>query len=186
MKKILKITKLLSLVLLAFASSCDDVLVNEDPNGVVIDQLTPEVIMPGAQTIPASTFITRMNGLGNTMVATWSGNAQQVQAPYFTEFQYQLSTDFYSDIWDNLMSRTGNLSQIINNDYEENYDYFKGASKIYRAFYFQYLVDLYGDIPFSEIHLRGQNLFPKYDNKSLYKVSGKSFNNSVHLPVTSP
>ena len=38
MKKILKITKLLSLVLLAFASSCDDVLVNEDPNGVVIDQ----------------------------------------------------------------------------------------------------------------------------------------------------
>ena len=165
MKKILKKTTLLSLAMLVFASSCDDVLVNEDPNGVVINQLTPEVIMPGAQTIPASTFITRMNGLGNTMVATWSGNAQQVQAPYFTEFQYQFSTDFYSDIWDNLMSRTGNLSQIINNDYENNYDYFKGASKIYRAFYFQYLVDLYGDIPFSEIHLRGENLFPKYDNQ---------------------
>ncbi|AEH00270.1 SusD/RagB family nutrient-binding outer membrane lipoprotein [Lacinutrix sp. 5H-3-7-4] len=165
MKKINIITKLLSLAIVIFAFSCDDVLVNEDPNGVVIDELPPEVILPGAQTVPAATLMTTMNELGNTMIATWSGNAQQVQSPYFEEFQYQLSTDFYSGVWDNLMARTGNLTQIINSENPGNYDYFKGASKIYRAFYFQYLVDLYGDIPFSEIHQRGDNLFPSYDSQ---------------------
>nr|WP_321225009.1 SusD/RagB family nutrient-binding outer membrane lipoprotein [uncultured Psychroserpens sp.] len=165
MKNINNIKYTLSLALLFLTFSCNDVLVNEDPNGVVIDQLPPEVIFPGAQTVPSETFLSTMNGLGNTMVATWSGNAQQVQAPYFEEFQYQLTTDFYDNIWDNLMARTGNLTQIITNDYDGNYDYFKGASKIYRAFYFQYLVDLYGDIPFTDIHQRGDLLFPEYDNQ---------------------
>lgn len=165
MKHINKIQYTLSLALLFLAFSCNDVLVNEDPNGVVIDQLPPEVVLPGALTLPASTLTTTMNELGNTMIATWSGNAQQVQAPYFVEFQYQLTTDFYSGVWDNLMARTGNLTQIITNDYDDNYDYFKGASKIYRAFYFQYLVDLYGDIPFTDIHQRGDLLFPEYDNQ---------------------
>ncbi|MCD2260502.1 SusD/RagB family nutrient-binding outer membrane lipoprotein [Psychroserpens luteolus] len=167
MKNINKIKyTIMSLALLCLTFSCNDVLVNEDPNGVVIDQLPPEVILPGALTVPAGTLMTTMNGLGNTMIATWSGNAQQVQAPYFVEFQYQLTTDFYSGIWDNLMARTGNLTQIIENEYADNYDYFKGASKIYRAFYFQYLVDLYGDIPFTDIHQRGDLLFPEYDNQT--------------------
>lgn len=166
MKHIYKLKYALSLALFFLTFSCDDVLVNEDPNGVVIDELQPEVILPGAFTVPSETLMTTMNGLGNTMIATWSGNAQQVQAPYFTEFQYQLSTDFYSGIWDNLMARTGNLTQIIRNEYDDNYDYFKGASKIYRAFYFQYLVDLYGDIPFTDIHQRGDLLFPEYDNQT--------------------
>ncbi|MFT4804812.1 MAG: hypothetical protein ACI9YE_002019, partial [Psychroserpens sp.] len=165
MKNIFKLKYSISLALLFLTFSCDDVLVNEDPNGVVIDQLPPEVILPGALTVPSATLMSDMNELGNTMVATWAGNAQQVQAPYFTEFQYQLSTDFYSGVWDNLMARTGNLTQIIDNEYADNYDYFKGASKIYRAFYFQYLVDLYGDIPFTDIHQRGDLLFPEYDNQ---------------------
>ncbi|WP_052466954.1 SusD/RagB family nutrient-binding outer membrane lipoprotein [Psychroserpens damuponensis] len=165
MKKSYTIKYTLSLTLLFLTFSCNDVLVNEDPNGVVIDQLPPEVILPGAFTVPSETLMSSMNELGNTMLATWSGNAQQVQAPYFEEFQYQLTTDFYDDIWDNLMARTGNLTQIINNDYNDNYDYFKGASKIYRTFYFQYLVDIYGDIPFTDIHQRGDLLFPEYDNQ---------------------
>nr|WP_321230961.1 SusD/RagB family nutrient-binding outer membrane lipoprotein [uncultured Psychroserpens sp.] len=165
MKNLYNIKYTLSLALLFLTFSCNDVLVNEDPNGVAIDQLPPEVILPGALTIPSETLMSSMNELGNTMIATWSGNAQQVQAPYFEEFQYQLTTDFYDDIWDNLMARTGNLTQVITNDYDDNYDYFKGVSKIYRAFYFQYLVDLYGDIPFTDIHQRSELLFPEYDSQ---------------------
>ncbi|MGS2727301.1 SusD/RagB family nutrient-binding outer membrane lipoprotein [Psychroserpens sp. BH13MA-6] len=171
MKKLNKILYIIPLCLFILTLSCEDVLVNEDPNGTLISELPPEVILPGALTVPASTLMTSMNDLGNTMTATWSGNAQQVQAPYFEEFQYQLTTDFYDVIWDNLMVRTGNLSQIINNEYDQNYDYFKGASKIYRAFYFQYLVDLYGDIPFTDIHQRGELLFPEYDDQINVYVS---------------
>ena len=174
--------KSILLLLMLLAISCEDVLVNEDPNGVGINELPPEVIMPGAQTIPAATFISTMNGLGNLMVATWSGNAQQVQAPYFEEFQYQFTTDFYSGIWDGLMARTGNFTSIINNDNEGNYDYYKGAATITRAFYFQYLVDLYGDIPFSDLHQRGDLLFPSYDDQeAIYLDLITQLNDAIDL-----
>ena len=153
-------------LLLAFGmltQSCENVSVNENPNGVIVDELLPEVVMPGAQVRPSALLMSRMNQLGNTMIATWSGNAQQIQAPYFVEFSQQVTADFYSDIWDNLYIRTGNLSNIIDYEGETNYDYYQAAAKILKSFYFQYLVDTYGDIPYAEAHKRGANLFPRYD-----------------------
>jgi len=157
-------------VLLAFAmlmQSCENVSVNENPNGANLEELLPEVVMPGAQVRPADLLMSNMNQLGNTMIGTWSGNAQQVQAPYFVEFSQQVTADFYDDIWDGLFIRTSNLSSIIAfSGSDSNYDYYQGAAKILKAFYFQYLVDTYGDIPFSEAHQRGDILFPVYDDQA--------------------
>lgn len=165
MKKNIKIVgSLLALVMML--QSCENVLVNENPNGVNVNELPPEVVLPGAQVRSADMLLSRMNQLGNTMIATWSGNAQQVQAPYFVEFSQQVSTDFYSDVWDSLYVTTGNLSKIIDNQGASNYDYYRASAKILKSFYFQYLVDIYGDIPFSEAHQRGDNLFPSYDNQA--------------------
>lgn len=154
---------LVPLVLITF--SCENVLVNEDPNGANLNELSPEVVLPGAQVRPSVTLMTTMNQLGNTMISTWSGNAQQVQAPFFDEFSHQVTTDFYSGVWDQLFIRTGNLTNIINYESGNNYDYFKASSLILRTFYVQYLVDIYGDIPYTEMHQRGDLLFPSYDDQ---------------------
>jgi len=164
-RTIFRINVGLLVLLISLSYSCEDVLVNENPNGANLNELTPDVVMPGAQTRPSVTFMTTMNQLGNTMIATWSGNAQQIQAPFFDEFSNQITTDFYSGVWDNLYVRTGNLTNIVNYDGPGNYDYYKGASKILRTFYIQYLVDIYGDIPYTDMHLRGNLLFPSYDDQ---------------------
>lgn len=173
----------LAAALILFASfSCENVLVNEDPNGVALSEITPDVVFPGAQTTTSTTFMTTMNQLGNTMIATWSGNAQQVQAPFFDEFSNQITTDFYSGVWDNLYLRTANFTNIINLQSNINYDYFKGASYISRAFYLQYLVDMYGDIPYTEMHQRGELLFPSYDNQEdVYRSLVNDINVAIAL-----
>ncbi|NHN26052.1 SusD/RagB family nutrient-binding outer membrane lipoprotein [Flavobacterium jejuense] len=145
--------------------SCDNYLdINESPNGPSGQKLVPEIVMPGAQTTTSATLLTTMNILGNTMVSTWSGNAQQIQTPYSNEFQYLVTPEFYGNIWENLYERTSNFTHIIEFEDEKNYDYHKASSLILRAYYFQYLVDLYGDIPYSEAHGRGNKLFPSYDD----------------------
>lgn len=145
--------------------SCEEYLdVNDSKNNPGQDQLIPEVVLPGAQVRPSVTFMTTMNTLGNVFMPTWSGHGTAIQDPFGPEFRYQINTDFYSGIWDNTYVRTNNLTAIINYQGDVNYDHYKGAAKILKSFYFQYLVDIYGDIPYSEIHQRDELLFPKYDD----------------------
>ncbi|MBR9914147.1 MAG: SusD/RagB family nutrient-binding outer membrane lipoprotein [Algicola sp.] len=173
-------SSILSICVVLLMFSCENVLVNEDPNGANLNDLSPEVVFPGAQTRPSATFMTTMNQLGNTMIATWSGNAQQIQAPFFDEFSQQITTDFYSGVWNNTYIRTGNLTNIINFESDTNYDYYKGAAKILRTFYMQYLVDMYGDIPYTDMHRRGDILFPSYDDQEeVYKALVTDINDAI-------
>lgn len=168
MKKINIIQKsILALALIFSAVSCEDYLdVNDSPNGAEVDNLTPDLVLAGAMHRPSIEYLTSMNQLGNTMIATWTGNTQAFQAPFSDEFNYNLTTDFYDFVWDRMYIRTSNLTHIINFENGDNYDYHKAVAKILKSFYFQNLVDIYGDIPYTEIHQRGENLFPAYNSAS--------------------
>ncbi|MGX7668023.1 SusD/RagB family nutrient-binding outer membrane lipoprotein [Flavobacterium pedocola] len=172
MKKIFR--PLTHLLLVAFVSasviSCDDYVdVNNDPGNPPAENITPEAMLPGAQTTTATTLNVRMNQLGNLFTTNWSANASDFASPFRTEFQYDLTSNFYTDIWSNLMVRTANFSHIENYNDGANWDNHKAIAKILKSYYFQYLVDLYGDIPYSETH-NASILFPKYDDdKDIYK-----------------
>lgn len=162
--------------------SCSDYLdVNQDPNNPQIDQVNPEIVFPGAQLSTARTYLTTMNQLGNLMAVNWGGNVVQFQTPFNNEFNYNITSTFYTGIWDNLYLRTANFTNIINYD-DDNYDNHKAASYILRAFYTQYLVDLYGDIPYSERHQLGNNLFPKYDDdQAVYRALIAELDTAIDL-----
>ncbi|MEZ4792673.1 MAG: SusD/RagB family nutrient-binding outer membrane lipoprotein [Gelidibacter sp.] len=184
MKSIKYIKKTPLILILAFiAISCQDYLdVNTDPNGPSLENLTPEILLAAGQTRPVDVLMTDMNRLGNTMLATWSGNSQQFQTPFNVEFTHQINAGFYDQVWDRLYIRTGTLTQIINFESGENYDYYKASAKILKSFYFQYLVDLYGDIPYTQAHLRGDNLFAEYDNQlDVYKALVEQLNQAIDL-----
>jgi hypothetical protein len=184
MKKSIRKISLLTVSLLAtLLVSCEDYIdVNEDPNNPEISGLTPDNILPGAQTTTATTFGTRMNQLGNVFSVSWSANATDFSSPFIDEFSYNLTASFYDDIWDNLYLRTANFSQIENYDDGKDWSNHKAIAKILKTFYFQYLVDLYGDIPYSEIHRRTEILFPKYDDdKETYKVLLSEIDKAIAL-----
>ncbi|WP_299889836.1 SusD/RagB family nutrient-binding outer membrane lipoprotein [uncultured Lacinutrix sp.] len=167
-----KINKILSITLaMMFLISCERSLdINNDPNNPLSSQTNPDIVLPGALTRSGSTLIVTMNNLGNTVGGAWGGNVLEFSGPYNDEFRYNVTSTFYDNIWDNLYTRTSNFTSIINFESEENYDNHKAIARIMRAFYFQYLVDLYGDIPYSERHQLNENITPAYDDaKSIYR-----------------
>ena len=163
-----KIFFLLSLSIITVG--CDDFLdVNESPNNPTISN--PSLTLPVAQAYYADLNGTDMNYLGNYMVYNYSvpsnWSAQQ------NLLRYNITTTFYDEIFETSFNQVfKNLNFIAN--YEDDvidYTAYKVIAKTLKGFQYQYLVDLYGDIPFSEAGLRGDNTSPKYDDaETVYKA----------------
>lgn len=158
--------------------SCDNYLdVNEDPNNPSSEIVNPEIVLAATQvytyntlagsvsTISPFPVLDNMNQLGNLMMNNWTRDVGASNSSYyFNEHTYNVTSDFYSGIFENLFLRTSNYTFIQKTERPGGYDNYKAIAKILKSYYFQYLVDLYGDIPYSQAHLRGDNLTPAYDD----------------------
>lgn len=148
--------------------SCDSYLdINEDPNNPVITSVTPDLMLAAAQVTTGNVYASRLNRLGATFSGAWGGNVLTTADPFGTEFRYDITSTFLNDIWDNLFVRTANLTLIENYSGENNYDNHKAIAKILKAFYFQTLVDLYGDIPYFGKHQFTNQLQVTYDDDAV-------------------
>lgn len=164
------INKIMCLALiLGTLISCDDYLdVNNDPNNPLLVDVAPDLMMAGAQGTTGSVFGVRMNRMGNALAGAWGGNVLQFADPFGTEFRFDITTTFYDDIWDDLYRRTSNYTNIINYSGAGDYTNHKAIAKILNAFYFQYLVDMYGgDIPYFGKHQYTEQLQVAYDDDAL-------------------
>ncbi|NBL63748.1 SusD/RagB family nutrient-binding outer membrane lipoprotein [Flavobacterium sp. NST-5] len=156
---------LVGITTLGFLHSCEDYLdVNQDPNNPSSEVVQPEIVLAATQVYTYRTLSRDMNQLGNLMMNNWTRDVGVSNSSYyFNERTYNVTSEFYSAIWENLYLRTSNYT-FIQNTQAEGYDYYKAIANIMKSFYFQYLVDLYGDLPYSEAHKRGDNLTPTYDD----------------------
>lgn len=155
---------------LLVAASCNRYLdINDNPNSIHIEEVSPDLIFPGATAQLFRTQAGTMNIFGNLMMNGWAGNSYVYGSPYVREFNLNsVDNSFYNGIWDGLYRSLGNYKLI------EEYpnangaqDYYVAASKVMRAFYMQTLVDLYGDVPLSDAFKYQNNLTPKYDDDVL-------------------
>jgi hypothetical protein len=161
----MKITKKI-LVLLSFVSiiSCENYLdVNTSPNNPTLEVISPELILAGAQNQSYKTIALSANQLGNVYQNNWTGDINNFAGPFSQELGLTIDDTFYDEIWNNIYRRIYNF-QIIDNNQDESYNNYRAISKIMKSFYFQYLVDLYGDIPYSEALQGADNITPVYDD----------------------
>ncbi|MDR6404504.1 MULTISPECIES: SusD/RagB family nutrient-binding outer membrane lipoprotein [Chryseobacterium] len=156
------------------ATSCSNEFldVNDNPNAIQAENITPELILPGAITSAYRTQAGTMMQFGNLMMNSWAGNSYTIAGPYSREFSLSsVDNTFYRGIWEGLYPRVANFDQMekfTNNNHEQ--DYYIAIAKIMKAYYMQYIVDLYGDAPYSEAFMGQQNTTPKYDNDAdIYK-----------------
>lgn len=157
------------------ATSCsnDYLDVNDNPNAIQAEQITPELMLPGAISQAYRTQAGTMMQFGNLMMNSWAGNSYTIAGPFSREFSLaSVDNTFYRGIWENLYPRIANFDQMekfTNNNHEQ--DYYIAIAKIMKAYYMQYIVDLYGDAPYSEAFMGQQNTTPKYDNDTdIYKI----------------
>ena len=163
----MKLIKKLSIA--AFAvftiSSCSDSFfdVNADQNNPTYS--TPELTLPVAQKFSADLLegdYNSMNTLGNLWSYSWAAAGDF--AYFEDETKYVVTSAFRTNTFE-----TAYISPLSNYNYVESftdpkYDNYRAIAKIMKAYHFQYLVDAYGDIPYSEAFQRGLNTTPVYDN----------------------
>jgi hypothetical protein len=168
MKKLKFLIPFLALML----NSCDEYLdVNDDPNRLLLSQTGPEKLLPSAQVRCYSNQATRMNELGSVWTNAWASNVASFTGGFALEFQLNVDPAFYRDIFENTFLRVANFNYITkqpNADHKN--DYFVAAAKICKAHYMQYMVDLYGDVPYTDAWQLSANPNPRYnDDQFVYR-----------------
>lgn len=155
---------ILILILVTSFVACSDYLdINTDPNNPTADVVGPELILPGAQNASYASLAGRQNSLGNIMSNQWAGDVTNFTSGNEDEYRFNVTANFYDDVWDNQYLRTDKLQAIINKNSDENV-YFTAIAKILKVHNMQYVVDLWGDCPYTEAFQRGTNYQPVYDS----------------------
>lgn len=172
MKKYLKISGLIVLALSAVLTSCEGSLdINESPNDATVELVQPDLLLAGAISHPRTRFEVTTSETGSILMNQWAGDINNVTGGFQDEFRLNFTQNYApgSAIWRDLFRNSGTYQAIIDYDGDE-YGSHKAIAKILKTYYFQYLVDLYGDIPYSEALQFGANLTPAYDDdKAIYR-----------------
>lgn len=161
--KINNIIKGLAIVALTFsATGCEKDFLNVNDNPNTATSTTPELVLPAALANTGALVNGTFNLLGNLLSGNWA------QAPdflfYIPQETYTFDANTYNTQWNSLYS-----NGLINYKYVETASKDSGKknafaiSKIMEAYQFQVLVDIWGDVPYTDA-LKGTTLLnPKYD-----------------------
>ncbi|NWJ49395.1 MAG: SusD/RagB family nutrient-binding outer membrane lipoprotein [Bacteroidetes bacterium] len=79
--------------------------------------------------------------------------------------QYNIRNSSYQGNWDNLYLAAKSFDDIEKASTTTQASYSLAIAKIMKAYIFQNLVDLYGDVPYTEAFKGSANLKPKYDKQ---------------------
>ena len=162
--KLYKIYIAAFLVLVGTGCKKDFLDVNTNPNA--LPTATPAYVLANAINTSASSLV----GVNETGMF-WSGHWTQSNGYIIstTLFAYNFTNGDFN-YWDGTYDNLYDYQYVIDNAKDAGQDFAKGPAKIMQAFNYQKLVDLYGNIPFSEA-LKGVGaLAPKFDDqKAVYE-----------------
>ncbi len=136
---------------------------NIDPNIPQTEDLSPRNLLAAAETTSYAAQMGSMYQLANIWTNTWAGNYYYYAAPMTREYQMDVTSTFYNGIWNSNYLAMANLAQIYNNKQASKYPLHSAIAKILMANSMQYIVDFYGDAPYTEAFKLQEMLTPRYD-----------------------
>ena len=145
-------------------SSCEKYLdVNDDPNKTEFASL--DVVLPAAQ---ASTCI-HVGGELFNLGGFWA--QYHTQSPDAGQYQdidaYNVSVDFFDRTWQELYAGALNDYRYMRENSDGTNNAYYLVATLMEAYTYQVLVDLYGQVPYSEALQGTANLTPVYDEGQL-------------------
>ena len=131
--------------------------VNKNLNNATPSSVQLSYVLSNAQ-LSISNNMALGSGLGNTT------------SLYTHQITGRVAADRYgagAQGWNGLYAAISNLNVVINRGAEENRFVYAGIAKILKAYTFSVLVDMYGDVPFSEFDKFEEGITqPKFDKGS--------------------
>ncbi len=152
------------LVLVGTGCKKDYLNVNTNPNS--LPTATPAYVLANALNTSATNMVTP-NETGMVWGGQWTQSNGYIIST--TLFSYSFTNGDFN-YWDNTFDNLYDYQYVINNADAANQAYLKGPAKVMQALAFQKLVDLYGNVPFSEALQGVKKLAPKFDDqKTVYE-----------------
>ncbi len=155
------ITTTLAVLFLALAGcSKEKFNINANPDDVTDVSVTPSVLLPGAlqatSTIIASEF---------WFIGWWTGHgARSGSYQSFNEEEtYAFTNDFHVSVWNNLYSNANNYNLMVNKAKEAGAGTYEAIGRIMKSHNFQMLVDIYGNIPYTDAFKGTTAPTPQFD-----------------------
>jgi hypothetical protein len=148
---------LIAIVAIGF-SSCEKWLdVNQNPNDAT--KATPDLVLPGVLTSWASDI----NGL-NTTAGAWMGYWAHAGgwSGWYSEKKYEITSAYYPGAFNGYYPGVLTDTKFIRTNSGTNVVY-PAITAVVEAWYYSRLVDLYGDVPYTEANTADKTLTPKYD-----------------------
>ncbi|MEC5142414.1 SusD/RagB family nutrient-binding outer membrane lipoprotein [Chitinophaga sp. 212800010-3] len=183
MKTNIKSLLLLSTFLLTSAGCKKFLDVNKDPNNAA--DVTVNVLLPSAES--GLTF-----ALGNTLTIDggiwaqyWTQNPSSSQ--YKTLDQYAPTEGDFGNVWFSMnVDALENMQKVIDKGNAAKLKQYVAIGMLLKAYTFQLLTDLWGDVPFSQTMqgdvMTAQVLYPKFDTQtSIYDGLVKMVNDATAL-----
>ena len=182
----------LAALILAAGTGCNKnkFNINKNINSVTDSTVTYDVVLPAALNASGRIVASQWGPIQNWM-SYWSRSG--TYAPNVLEETYTITTGFGTGVW--------------NNCYDNNYDYnivqikantagagfYEGIARIMKAHNFQILVDVYGNVPYSQALKGSGNPTPAYDKGlDIYKAllreidAGMALINAAVVTTTNP
>ncbi|TVR84261.1 MAG: SusD/RagB family nutrient-binding outer membrane lipoprotein [Saprospirales bacterium] len=157
-------------LLIALISGCDDYLdINEDPNNPTTAPIEGLMIN--------STFETARNTYRvGSVTSFFVQHLASPNAATGTDIHDAIS---YGTAWSQLYFNIGDLREIIEQAEAINAPHYSGPARIMKAYNLSLLVNMFGDIPYSQA-FRTDNLQPAYDASSaVYEVILQNINQGI-------
>lgn len=190
MKNIFKGICLFALVL--SLSSCLDLVegVNDDPNGITIEEVDANLFLTGALIANNLT----QAGHANRICGMWSGQLVGYQAVYGNAYGYDISTAEANSTWNRIyVSTIPQLRQIVKVAPDDAL--LTGIAKVVEAHAIGTAASIFGDVPYSEIN-NDEIPDPRFDGQisvidaainlldegisDLLKTGGRSLSEDIH------
>lgn len=141
--------------------------INQNINSPTDSTITYNAVMPAAMNATGS-IIARSWGPIQNWMSYWSRSG--TYAPNVTEETYQITTGFGNGIWNNCYDNAYDYQIIISKAAQAGATFYEGIARIMKTIDFQILVDVYGNVPYSQALKGSGNPTPVYDQGvNIYK-----------------
>jgi hypothetical protein len=134
--------------------------INSNPDDVTDVSVTPSVLLPGALQATTTSIASEWWFIG-----WWMGHgARSGSFQSFNEEEtYAFTNDFHVSIWNGLYGNATNYNLMIEKAKVSGAGTYEAIGRIMKSHNFQILVDVYGNIPYSEAFRGTATATPKYD-----------------------
>jgi hypothetical protein len=185
MKKNLNKLAFLSLLFFVGIAGCKKQLdINENPNQATETNVTAELILPNAlHGVGAQT------ALGYGWLANWMGHwsASGSFNPSTEESSYNITNTFAEGKWAGIYNVLFDLHQVEQKALASNQPFYRGIALIMKAHLFQNLVDLYGNVPYSQAFKPNEFPTPTFDKgEDIYADLQVKLDTAIGIMKTAP